>query len=72
MEDKNTVYWQIRHLLTISGIWAAMQNCKVYTPESLINELGENKISDDIKNLLTEKVSRLQRYLDERIIELKN
>lgn len=60
----------IRAELHNCGVWAKMNNAKIYTVEDLIAEFGSSMTSKLIE-LLQANVSRVQYYFDERIIEPK-
>lgn len=63
------LYWQIRNAMKEAGIWSLMYNTKPYTVQELFDEIGEDKFPEELKTLLRLHVSRVQVYLDDRIIE---
>ena len=66
--DKLT-HQKIRNLMTKEGVWEYATNFQTYTTREFINEIGINKFSDELKNLLISNVKRIQKYLDDRILE---
>ena len=64
------MYWKIRNKLQAEGIWMLLQNTQIYTTEQVIEEYG-HQMSEDLKSLLRTHVNRIQRYLDDRILEPK-
>ena len=55
-------------MMTVEGAWNGAINMQVYTTEEYITEFG-NKMSDELKTLLRANVSRIQSYLDDRVLE---
>ena len=62
------IYWQIRKLMTEEGAWNGAMQMQVYTTEEYIAEFGD-KMSDKLKALLRANVGRMQKYLDDRMLE---
>jgi hypothetical protein len=62
------IYWKIRRMMTEQGAWNGAVNMKVYTTDEYLQEFG-HLMSDELKLLLKENVTRMQSYLDDRILE---
>ena len=60
---------EIRKLMTEQGLWESAMNLKVYSVDEFISEIGENHFSPKLITLLKTHVKRLQKYLDDRILE---
>jgi hypothetical protein len=63
-------YEEINELMKKEGMWVQTQNLEIYTADEFISEFGD-KMSPKLKNILKQYVSRLQKYFDSHIIELK-
>jgi len=57
----------IRRKMTDCGAWNRAINMKVYTTQEFVSEFGTNMPSDLI-HLLDKNVSKLQVYMDQRIL----
>ena len=62
---------RVRELMNESGVWRAVMNLQIYTIEEFISEFDE-LLNDELKTLLKENVSKIQKYCDEQIIVPKN
>ena len=62
------IYWKIRKMMTAEGAWSGAMNMHIYTTEEYIAEFGD-RMSDELKALLRANVGRMQRYLDDRVLE---
>jgi len=60
------IHSQIRKMMKEEGVWNNAINTRVYTTEEFISEIA---MSEQLKKMLRENVSRLQAYFDDRILE---
>lgn len=65
---KDQIIQKINKMMSDCNIWSCAQNLKIYTTDEFI-ELYGHKMSDELKQLLTENVGRIQKYLDDNILE---
>lgn len=68
--NKMTVLEQIKKEMTNCGVWEFANQMQVYTSEQFVNEFGD-KMPSKLKNMLLQNVNRMQKYLDDRILEPK-
>lgn len=62
------IYKKLRDMMRNEGAWSGANQFQVYTTAEYITEFG-NKMSDELKSLLTAYVGRMQVCLDERVLE---
>jgi hypothetical protein len=61
----------IRQKMSACGVWEFAKQMQVYTSEQFVNEF-DDKMPNDLKDMLLQNVNRMQKYLDNRILEPKN
>lgn len=64
---------RIYELMRQEGTWTHLMNCEVYTIPQLIERVDSTggTISAELKSLLELHISRVQAYMDDRILESK-
>lgn len=62
------IHEMIRQQMTRCGVWECAVNMKVYTTQEFVAAFG-SRMPPELVTLLQDNVCRLQRYLDERILE---
>ena len=63
------IHSKIRELMRNEGVWEYAWNLKIYTTNEFIEEIGADKFSPKLLELLKNNVGRIQKYLDDRILE---
>ena len=64
---------RIYELMRQEDTWSRLMNCEVYTVPEMIERVQNTggSISPELKSLLEFHISRVQSYLDDRILESK-
>ena len=65
------IHKYIREVMRQEGVWEHADQMKIYTTDEFI-EICKGNISEKLIKLLKDNVNRVQKYLDERILEPLN